>query len=459
MNVALGTALKRSVHAFLKNLIGETAIDLLAALALGGAPGVRCEGIASEFRLPLTDVRRMIVNLEASGVVNDIDPEHVAVQPAMLRYALVRDEIFNGPAGLDYRALIQAARSVSGVAETLVGARAVGGRVPSELLWDFVRMSGSELICVQFAALGEAEARRVLQERPELLTRLAPVALGVVPELIDRLLDRAVGDHRNIASHPEHPLRLIQDWVADGRPGSGQALARRTALLESITDWRSHGGDEFVSMTAVSIALSPQASWTDTDPGSGNTVSLTFSYLTPAELLEVGGLWSSWQGSIGEVTGPGWRPILVLLVEWVYADPKLVTSGREDAEVADARCRVATRMLNDVAAIAASRPGVQQELMRYAREIGATIPNRLDPEFEALFPGRDAYRTDWQAADVEQSVAATRLADEWVMREPAWVARRIADLRREAALVENRFPDYSDMVCYHIAQQTGRPIR
>ncbi len=459
MEVALGTALKRSVHAFLENLIGETAIDILAALALGGAPGIAWAQIAREFRLPLVDARRMIVNLEASGVVVDIDAEHVAVQPATLRYALVRDEFFSGPARLDCRPLIQAARQITGVAETLVGARAVGGQVPPDLFWDVVRMAGSDSIWVQVAGLGQSEARRVLQERPQLLYRVAPVALGVVPEVAYQLLDRAVGDRRNITSTSEHPLRLIQDWVADARPGSGQALARRKVLLQSLSHWRSERGDEYVAMMATRIAFSPQASWTDADPGSGRTIMLAFSYLVPAELLELGDLWSQWHDSIGSVTGPGWQPILELVREWVYADPKLITNSRDDAEVAEAQRRVAGQMLDDIAAIAVGRPGVQQELMSYARTIGITIPNRLEPDFETLFPGRDHYRRDWQAAEAMQLAAATRLADEWANREPSWVGRRIDDLRREAALVQNRYPDYSDLVRRLVAQKIGQPIR
>jgi hypothetical protein len=106
--------------------------------------------------------------------------------------------------------------------------------VPSDLLWNAVQASGSDSVWTLYAGLGRDEATRVLQERPEPLSRLAPIALGVVPGVIERLLDQAVGDRRNLGSHCEHPLRLIQDWVAAARPGSGQALARRTTLLRFL---------------------------------------------------------------------------------------------------------------------------------------------------------------------------------------------------------------------------------
>ena len=224
MDVALGTALKRSVHAFLQRQIGETAIDILAALALGGEHGIAWAEIARAFGMSPIDVRRMIVNLESSGVVTDIDGDHVAVQPATLRYALVRDTFFTGPAPLDYRPLLPAARNIEGVVDTLIGVRGFGGQVPPDLLWGAVQTANSERLWVQFASLGPAEGRVPCKEKPELLSRLAPVALPLVPEVIDLLLSRAMDDRRNIASNPEHPLRQIQDWISAALPGNGQAL-------------------------------------------------------------------------------------------------------------------------------------------------------------------------------------------------------------------------------------------
>jgi hypothetical protein len=131
MEIALGTALKRSVHSFLERLIGNNAIDILAALAIGGRHGIAWTAITRVFGVPPIDLRRMIVDLEASGIVVDVDANHVAVQPATLRYALVRDTFFAGPARLDYLPLIEAARNLTEVADTLAGGcgLAQGGRI------------------------------------------------------------------------------------------------------------------------------------------------------------------------------------------------------------------------------------------------------------------------------------------------------------------------------------------
>ena len=184
----------------------------------------------------MVDVRRIVVGLEAGGVVTGIDENYVAVQPATLRHALVRDLFFSGPAPLDYRPLIQTVRNLAGVADTLVGVRTIGGEVPADLLWDVLNSADSVRAWVQFAWLGRTEVTRLLREKPQMLPQIALPALYRTPELmIGRFLDQSIGDSRNIASYADHPLRQIQDWVAAARPGSGQPLERRR---NCCTPWR-----------------------------------------------------------------------------------------------------------------------------------------------------------------------------------------------------------------------------
>jgi hypothetical protein len=457
--VALGTALKRSVHSILEKLIGERAVEVLAAFAIGGDPGVSWGGVARAFGLPIIDVRQIVAGLEASGVVTAVDEGYIAVQPAALRYALVRDLFFSGPARLDHRPLMEAACHLGGVAETLVGVRAVGGHVPPALLWDMLESAGSESAWIHFAWLGRDEVARVLKDKPQLLPQVAEAALHRAPEVVvGRLLDASVGDSRNLDSHPNHPLRQIRDWIAKARPGTGEGLERRETLLRLATAWIAQGGDETVGMSAFAISFSPQCRWTDCDPGAGRTITLSFGYLTPSELLRLGELWGSWLEPLRSLGERGWKPILGLLRGWVYPDPRLGERGQQDDEVRKALRLVAGRMLDDVAPLVGERPGIQQELTGYAEQIQVVIPSRLDPDYEVLFPGRDDLRGDWQEGEARQLAAATRLAEGWAPREPAWVARRIADLTREAFSVQHSWPDYSGTVCRLIAEATDRPI-
>ncbi len=458
-DVALGTALKRSVHSFLKKLIGESAVQILAAFAVGGDPGVSWIGVSRAFGLSTMDLQRIVAGLEASGVITDVDENYLAVQPATLRYALVRDLFFLGSVRLDYRPLMEASRNLRGVAETLVGVQAVGGQVPPALLWDVLETAGSASAWVHFAWLGRDEATRVLNEKPELLSQVTAAALHRVPEAaIGKLLDRSVADLRNVDSHPDQPLRQVRDWIAEARPGTGDGLERREILLRSAATWIAQGGNEVVGMSAFATAFSPQCSWTDCDPGSGRTITLSSCYLTPAELVRLEDIWGKWLDSFQSSVERGWKPVLDLLREWVYPDLGLVKSGQRDDEVRNALQRMAGRMLKDIAPLVGERPGIQQKLAQYAEKMRVVIPTRRDADYEILFPGRDALRGDWQEGEVRQLSAATHLAEEWSARDPVWVARRIADLTREAVSVQNIWPDHSSTVCRLIAEATNRPI-
>ena len=307
----MGTALKRSVHAFLERLIGENAIQILAAFAVGGDPGVSWKGVARAFGLSIIDVQRIVAGLEASGVVEDVDEDYLAVQPAALRHALVRDLFFSGSPRLDPLPFMGVARHPRGVAETFVGVRAVGGHVPPALLWDVLERAGSGSAWVQYAWLGRDEATRVLQEKPELITHVAYAALHRTPDaVICRLLDASVGDSRNLDSHTEHPLRQIRDWIMEARPGTGEGLERRALLLRCSADWLTRGGDHFTGVSAIAIAFTPQFRWSECDPGSGRIVTFSFGYLTPHEILGLGDLWSGWIGTSPSLGEAGWKPLL-----------------------------------------------------------------------------------------------------------------------------------------------------
>jgi hypothetical protein len=456
--VALGTALKRSVHSFLERLVGEHAVEILAAFSIGGDAGISWRAVARAFGLSPIDVRRTIAGLEASGVVTDIDSEYIAVHPATLRHALVRDVFYSGPARLDPLPLIEVARDRGAVADTLVGVRAVGGHVPPAMLWEMLEAADSALAWVHYAWLGRDEATRVLKERPDLTEKVAYAALHQAPDaVIGRLLDAAVGDARNLDSHTEHPLRQVRDWIMEARPGTGEGPERRALLIRSATNWLAQGGDEGTGLSAIAIALTPQCRWSETDPGSGRNVTLSFGYLTPREILELGELWAGWIATSPVLGEAGWGPMLGLLDEWVQPDPMLREDGPQHDEIRGALRQVAGRMIRDLTPMACERPGIQHLLAGHAEAVDLPRPSQLDADYEILFPGWAHLRGDRQGGEARQHAAAVRLAEEWATREPSWVARRISELAREATSVRNTWPDHAVTVCRHIADRTEHP--
>ena len=99
-DVALGTALSRSIRTTFEPLVGKASTELLATIALGGDAGLPMATAAHYLGLPLVEVRRMTGDLAAGGAIIEVGPSDLAVRPPALRFSLVRDTFFSGARSL-----------------------------------------------------------------------------------------------------------------------------------------------------------------------------------------------------------------------------------------------------------------------------------------------------------------------------------------------------------------------
>jgi hypothetical protein len=253
--VALGEHLRRHTVDVVDRSIGPKATQVLAAFALGGDAGMSPSVVSRELGLPTHELYSAMTRLSVGGVVDKIrhdtlknsDEENLTVRPPNLRYALVRDVFFGDGPRLPHRALTNAAPDASEVARTLVRSAGYGASIPQGLLVSALEHAGESAGWDEYALLGPAEAEWVLHNHPEFTIAVARPALMVAPKaIIPRLLDLAVGDERPLNQHPEHPLRLLEEWVSGAEPGTNQAVPRRELLVEVVATWLSAGGDESV---------------------------------------------------------------------------------------------------------------------------------------------------------------------------------------------------------------------
>src|SRR5205807_67147 len=86
--VALGDALCRDVRTTFEPLIGKRATTILAAFALGGDCGMTIKGVADALNMTLVDVRDVVVQLAAGGVLTEAAQVALTVRPTALRHAL-----------------------------------------------------------------------------------------------------------------------------------------------------------------------------------------------------------------------------------------------------------------------------------------------------------------------------------------------------------------------------------
>ena len=80
-DLALGNALQQSVRIAFEPIVGSTAIEILAAFAIGGDAGMTMDSVSRALGLPIVDLRRAVTTLDSGGVIFDSSDSRLTVHP------------------------------------------------------------------------------------------------------------------------------------------------------------------------------------------------------------------------------------------------------------------------------------------------------------------------------------------------------------------------------------------
>jgi hypothetical protein len=426
-DVVLGDALLRSIRTLFERLIGPHAIDVVASLAVGGRSGMQLDAVAEFLSKSPAEVRHAAAGLAAGGVIYDVDGIRLSVRPPELRHALIREYFFKGAVSLNISPLLQLSTNIADSAETLVDSRNFGAAIPNELLRSLLERANSEKAWIAYASGGEDEARWVLSHHPELVLALTGPALHYAPELeLPFLLSKAVGDTRALHSHPDHGLRLIEDWIQSGYPGTGEPIRRRKALLSVAQAWLRDRKDMHVGIQALSLVLTPKFESSNLDPVLGDTVTLRWGLLAADEIEEISSLWKSITETLRSIQISEWSPLINAVSDWVYPQRHI---QRAIADEAYERMRsLAAEMVKDLIEVAKPSVGVMHRLSELAEDLDVEITCPVDKEFEAIFPSIPENMEGY----AEQASAIKQLAVAWASEQPRKIVERIEHLESEA---------------------------
>ncbi len=454
--VALGDVLARSVRTTLEPVVGREVSVILAAFAVGGDAGMAQEDVAQGLGMPVYRVRDAVTTLAAAGVISEVGDTRLSVRPRPLRWALVRDVFFCGARSLSVDPLLAAAPNLTEVADTLMGAKARGGVVPTKMLLGFLERAGSADAWAGYAYLGESEAKKVLDLHPEMICSLAWAVLERAPAMaIPLLLDKAIGDHRALHSYPEHPLRKIKDWVEGALPGTGEGVVRRETLLGATIEWLATGGGEDVAVHALSLVISPAHHRATSDPGSGMQINLSFGLLTLAELCDLRRLWPRILEVITHMEQPILQPLLQTVSSWTY--PGRYGAGMPEEMYASMQA-TACLMVEGLLEVAGDRPALRHALRDLMEHLPCNLDIELPEEFSILYPDQWPHTEDWQAVEARQHAEVRDLAARLVAEPRADVLRRIGSIEAEAAAAGLNWPRHTPLLCQEIAALAPSPL-
>lgn len=450
--VYLGEELNRTIQTYYRPRLGDDAVSILAALALGGGAGMRLEVVANGLEMRLVNVRQIAIQLGASGILWEVGDDRLAVFPEPLRFTLVRDVFFQGAYSLPVELLIGQTPNLAETADVLIGARARGAIVSDAELRRYLERANDAEVWEHYCWLGRQEALWVLESHPELTPVLTKPALAHTPDIVlPRLFKAAVGDDRRLNSAPDHPLRQIDAWVKAAWPGRGQTIERRSVLQGELLTWLESGGDATIGLQVLNSVLSPESEDIQTDPGAGNTVTWRHAFLLLDELREIQELWPEVLAILQGLNIGDWKPLQNLVWTWVYT----LSDGKIPDELIETKRDFGFRLLRDVAELAQDHPGILQ----WARQISLDFENDLqvavDPIYDLLYPAFD--RPNWREEEQEHKPRVQNLATTWVDRDPRAAAEHLLWLFQEAQLAEQAWSRWPAVLCEEISSLAENP--
>lgn len=466
-DLATGESLLRSLRDALTGDVGEGSVALLGAIALGGSRGMELPSVAQTLGMSLDRVWEVATYVQTGGVLRELDRKTLAVEPAALRHALVRTVFFEGLLHSFVDPLVSAAPDLGSVITGLVEAKARGGRIPRDLIESLLERRGASGApygfaqgdsWAQYAWSGGEAVDWVLERHPERRSSILRAALYHRPEeVLPQLLEEAVGDDVPLNSQPNHPLRLIQDWVRGGRPGGDEALRRRRLVLDAVASAVEGGfDDERVIMTTIATALSPKYEATPTDPIDRRTIVFSRGCLTPSEMEELlDELWPRAARVLNQVVWVELHELAVAVHDWAF--PGMLARSASD-ELTEAAHRVCAALLDGITGASHSSVGIAAWARRLAGRVGITLERVYsDPIFDVLFPPEDL-SGDYEARFAAQRQRAVELGATWAQEPPDTIADLLSSIEFEAQRGEINWPSYLDLAAHGIAENAQDPF-
>lgn len=446
--VVLGNILTGQLLDFFKQTVGAQVSVILAGFAVGGDTGIPTNVVSDAFNYNIVEFKDIVDNLAAGGVIFERG-ENLSVRPPALRYALVRDIFYQGATSLPINNLIKQAPSLSDAVITLIRAKARGAKISRDYLRELLKKAWSETVWEEYAWLGKDESTWIMQNYPEKLISIAQPVLHYIPELvIPLLMGKAIDDKRPLHPHPNHPLRLIKDWIIEGYPGSSEALHRRETLFKVVINWLSEGNDVEIGFRAIEFVLSPVFESSSMDPGSGNKLTISRGFILDFEKTELMKKWPKVVELLRNYDLKDWEPIHNIVRKWAFP-------SRFNMEIPEQTYNMmrefAGQMLSDIAVIGKHRLGVLRWVKELSEALKIPIEVSIDKDFKTLFP-RDEIRKKYEATQKMQLQAVQNLAVKWNKLKPEQVIDRVSQLEQEAQLAQINWPRWTPVLFQELAQ-------
>lgn len=438
-----GDSLYSLVVTSFNSRLGRDVTTLLSFIALGGDAGIGLAKLAQISGTPIGDVKAILDELSFGGVISAKDDGNVSIEPASLRYPLIRELFFAGTATLKFEDYIEQYPSVNDVIESLLITSLKGAELDSSRITPYLNDEMMPQTWAYFAALGEAEAEHVAQNNRKAIIAVPQPILYRQPKVaIRELLVEAANDRRELHSYPNHPVRILKDWAENAQPGHGEAVGRRKAIVEAANELMDNGyQDQKTIGRALAAGLNPDYEKHQTDPGFGKTLTFVQGYMSPDEFKQMRPVIELADKVFQKLSDDeAFAEILGIADDWVYNRQAVSTAYLD--QISEVKKEMAQLLLGKIYAATQGHPLIQRRTRQLGNVIGLDLKVEAPKEYEILFPFESRSARREEALFQQQLVAVKALAKEWSEQPPEQIAKRLAELQIEAAATNTSYPNY-----------------
>lgn len=454
--VMRGDKISQLMGSLYDTLVGPAATHILAAFSVGGDQGMEMSDVSDCLNIPIIELHQALKTMAPGGVIELWSKTKFVVRPRALRRSLLKRVFFNEgeiclPQNI-YESLLEKAPNYDTALVTLISAAHIDADIDATWLKSLMVSAASSDTFDAYAALGKAECVHVLDEYPKQIDSVIDSCLHYIPDqIIPIMLNTAVTDERPLNSHPEAPLRKLNDWVSHAKTGTPDALERRKVLFESVEIWLSTGGDVYAALKALKAVFGLGYEGSETDPGDGMTITFSSGLLIYDEMEKLAELWPPFLELLRKYGIPDWKPVTNILSEWMHPRSRM---GRTPEEGYYSNTRaILSDVVKELIAIASGHNGFLRWVYSNRKALGIAIDAiPVSPEYLTLFPV-ERLSKDYKKEEARYDANAKSLVDAWKDLPLTDIIERIQLYEQQASEMSHSWPRLTPRVCCLIAEQ------
>jgi hypothetical protein len=429
----------------------EEILDILSVISVAGESGASVQTLSKILDKPEVSISRLVAGLSYGGIVSENEDGKLCVRPSPLRYYLAKKTFLSGAKAADPFAIMNYFDSKNDTLEVLLNATLRGGSIDLEALYEYVKQSGNKNLFSLFAATNKKNAIRVIKKHPNKALAAPMQYLQDTPEeFIPKFLDKAINDNRELHSNPNHPLRVLSDWVKQSNPRTELNISNRKALLRALKSWKNLQKYPSIATQVIKIAFSPAYEKHSNDPGSGRTLSWTNGIISSRDIDALEEMWTSdIEEIICQIPIRAWSHLVELLHSVAYESSTGMYTLNDMQETALGKLtqKLAESMNNH----STEYDSVQTEIQAVAEAKKLKIEQKNgNSNYQVLYP-TERTLSKFREEEKKFIEAAKSLARKHIGSDPDDTIKMVVDMHNQADAVNKNYPDLTDVFCREIA--------